>query len=771
MANVFQMSNERVKDVNRNTFDLSFQNNLTMKFGALYPVFCKEMLPGDTVKIRPTFALEFMPMVFPVQTRMKANLHFFYVRRRTLWKDFMDFMADLTDVEPPYLDFNANFDEYTKTGRLGDYFGLPTTIVGGFENAVSVTTTNVQLRSSRVTDIITASSIGNSEFTTLQEMFSAFSSFPKRWYGDFVPGTLNRTTVSMYDVTFTDYNLKAALLAGISLKFGVKFVSPVSAIGIDSVTNSFGCFLRFSDDVIIFLSALTNDSPFIKFSKNYDASEMQLNYEFVIAKEHPLFSQISALYPDGNVPTDFSLDSVFVCPNVWPSSDALVSVTNPNKVVLAEWSGSSFTQSYFTIDATVSIPSYAVLPITRDVCPFYDSSSELKAKQKKLSAEPFRAYEAIYNAFYRDIRNNPLILNGKPEYNKYIPTDEGGSDTYPYQMHYRNWEKDFLTTAVQSPQQGVAPLVGITNYVNNLSADVTFIDESGKEYKARLQTTDDGEFIKSVNVDDSDLPAENLRALVDYAQSGISINDFRNVNSFQLWLEVNMRQGLRFKDIIKGHYNVNVRYDELQMPEFIGGTSEDVRVNMVTQTSADTEDSPLGSYAGQATCVGTSKNKITHYCDEPGYIIGILSVTPVPNYSQLLPKHFLKRDVLDIFTPEFGHIGFQPITYAEVCPVQAFNENPDSLNDTFGYQRAWYDYLASTDEVHGLFRTELRNYLIGRVFDVKPELSESFLLVDPAVTNAVFANTTENDDKILGQVYFDCKMKRPIPLYGVPRLE
>lgn len=771
MANVFQMSNERVKDVNRNTFDLSFQNNLTMKFGALYPVFCKEVLPGDTVKIRPTFALEFMPMVFPVQTRMKANLHFFYVRRRPLWNRFMDFMADLTDEEPPYLDFNANFDEYTQTGRLGDYFGLPTTIIGGFENAVSVTTTNVQLRSSRVTDIITASSTGNSEFTTLQEMFSAFAFSPKAYYGSFVPGTLNRTTVSMYDVTFADYNLKAALSAGISLKFGVKFVSPVSATGIDSVTNSFGCFLRFSDDVIIFLSALTNDSPFIKFSKNYDASEMQLNYEFVIAKEHPLFSQISALYPDGNVPTDFSLDSVFVCPNVWPSTDALVSVTNPNKVVLAEWSGSSFTQSYFTIDATVSIPSYAVLPITRDVCPFYDSSSDKKDKQKKISAEPFRAYEAIYNAFYRDIRNNPLILNGKPEYNKYIPTDEGGVDTYPYKMHYRNWEKDFLTTAVQSPQQGVAPLVGITNYVNNLNADVTFIDESGKEYKARLQTTDDGEFIKSVNVDSSDLPSENLRALVDYAQSGISINDFRNVNSFQLWLEVNMRQGLRFKDIIKGHYDVNVRYDELQMPEFIGGCSEDVRVNMVTQTSADTEDSPLGSYAGQATCVGTSKNKITHYCDEPGYIIGILSVTPVPNYSQLLPKHFLKRDVLDIFTPEFGHIGFQPITYAEVCPVQAFNENPASLDDTFGYQRAWYDYLASTDEVHGLFRTELRNYLIGRVFDVKPELSESFLLVDPAVTNAVFSNTTENDDKILGQVYFDCKMKRPIPLYGVPRLE
>ena len=771
MASIFQISNERVRDINRNTYDLSFQNNLTMKFGALYPVMLAEVLPGDTWKIKPTFALEFLPLVFPVQTRMKANLHAFYVRRRTLWKDFMDFMGDNGENVPPYLDFNANFEEYTQTGRLGDYIGLPTTLVGGFEDSVSISTTNVQLRSSRVTDIITASSAGNSEFTSLQEMFSAFAFSPKAYYGSFVPGTLNRTTVSMYDVTFTDYNLKVALLSGISLKFGVKFVSPVSVTAIDSVTDSFGCFLRFSDDVIIFLSALTNDSPFIKFSKNYDASEMQLNYEFVITKQHPLFSQISALYLDGNVPTDFSLDSVFVCPNVCPSSDALVSITNPNKVVLAEWSGSSFTRSYFTLSATVSIPSDVIHSVTRETSPYYDSSSSNKDKQLKISAEPFRAYEAIYNAFYRDVRNNPFILNGKIEYNKYIPTDEGGADTTPYKLHFRNWEKDFLTTAVQSPQQGVAPLVGITNYVNNLSSDVTFTSEDGTSYKARLETTDDGQMIKSVKVDSSDIPSENLRALVDYAQSGISINDFRNVNAFQIWLETNMRHGQRFKDLIKGHYNVDVRYDELQMPEFLGGCSEDVRVNMVTQTSSDTEGSPLGSFAGQATCVGTSRSTITRYCDEPGYIICILSVTPVPNYSQLLPKHFIKRDVLDIFTPEFGHIGFQPIKYNEVCPIQAYNSSPDELSSTFGYQRAWYDYLARVDEVHGLFRTELRNYLITRVFDVKPQLSESFLLVDPAVTNQVFANTTENDDKVLGQIYFDVKVKRPIPLYGIPRLE
>ena len=781
MGNVFQMSNERVKDVNRNTFDLSFQNNLTMKFGALYPAFCKEMLPGDTAKIRPTFALEFMPMVFPVQTRMKANLHFFYVRRRTLWKDFMDFMADLTDVEPPYLDFNANFDEYTQTCRLGDYFGLPTTLIGAYGQTLDVAT--VELRGTSIKDV-TGTGMTPTPFKDAASLRDTLSVYNPTGGGFF--SYLEDTSDDAYsgeNISALYYTINPSssvtpqelLENGLSFDLQLIQIDELSQAGIfNDLHLTFGICVKISQPSHtrvgvsqgVFVDGSVPAGVTCSYSTQSSGRQFKASFDFSASS-----SLIKVMSSPSFVQTDpVTIEFAFCIGNgsISKSSED-ESYSNPDKIYYLN--PESKKMIFRDVCRMYLGRSNEPQPITRETCPFYDSSSDKKDKQKKLSAEPFRAYEAIYNAFYRDIRNNPLILNGKPEYNKYIPTDEGGVDTYPYSIHYRNWEKDFLTTAVQSPQQGVAPLVGITNYVNNLSSDITFVDELGKEYKARIRTTDDGEFIKSVNVDESDLPAENLRALVDYAQSGISINDFRNVNSFQLWLEVNMRQGLRFKDVIKGHYNVDVRYDELQMPEFIGGCSEDVRVNMVTQTSADTEDSFLGSYAGQASCVGTSNNVITHYCDEPGYIIGILSVTPVPNYSQLLPKHFLKRDVLDIFTPEFGHIGFQPITYAEVCPVQAFNDNPASLDDTFGYQRAWYDYLASVDEVHGLFRTELKNYLISRVFDIKPQLSESFLLVDPAVTNTVFASTTESDDKIMGQVYFDCKLKRPIPLYGVPRLE
>ena len=89
----------------------------------------------------------------------------------------------------------------------------------------------------------------------------------------------------------------------------------------------------------------------------------------------------------------------------------------------------------------------------------------------KLSAYAFRAYEGIYNSYIRDNRNNPYYIDGRVEYNKWIPTNAGGADNNVYELHQVNWERDFLTTAVQSPQQGNAHLVGLTTYQTTRTAE------------------------------------------------------------------------------------------------------------------------------------------------------------------------------------------------------------------------------------------------------------------------------------------------------------
>ena len=56
MANIFRKKDAYIDRVNRSTFDLSFVNNLTMKFGAITPVCLLPASFGDSFQINTPFA-------------------------------------------------------------------------------------------------------------------------------------------------------------------------------------------------------------------------------------------------------------------------------------------------------------------------------------------------------------------------------------------------------------------------------------------------------------------------------------------------------------------------------------------------------------------------------------------------------------------------------------------------------------------------------------------------------------------------------------------
>ena len=247
---------------------------------------------------------------------------------------------------------------------------------------------------------------------------------------------------------------------------------------------------------------------------------------------------------------------------------------------------------------------------------------------------------------------------------------------------------------------------------------------------------------------------------------GISINDLRNVNAFQKWLENNIKRGYKYKDQLMSHYGVKARFDVLDMPEFIGGVSRDVTVNQVTQT-VENDFGNLGDYAGLSYVMGNG-HSIENYCDEHGFIIGIMSVYPMPLYEDVIPKDLLKSTPFDYYFSEFGKIGMQPITKKELAFSQSYLSGES--DDVFGYQRAWYDYLESLDEIHGLYHSDFRNFLLGREFSECPELGKDFLTINDQDLNNTFY-VDDGKDKILGEIYHHLTIKRPIPLYGVAAIE
>lgn len=735
MANIFRKKDSYIDRVNRSTFDLSFVNNLTMKFGAITPVCLLPASFGDSFQINARFNLQLLPTVFPIQTQLYVRLHFVYVRTRTLWKDWMQFFGGDETVTPPFIRVSGDDGNDTphfnmsdlQTGTLADYLGIPTVINGTYGKTADAVYEPLNMTAP----------------ISLQNLAIGFS------------GPSSATNFSTFH----------SVTGGNSYK---TYFSEAAYHGADKSTDNWMSF-RFSS--LDFLGDLKKGNKlYVDFGFNFDPSKFGKSWGIsLLTTNQVLTASISGtcslvsgtLYEitlSQTVTSSASVSGVLVSflKSFIVDAPVIRKVTKPNQDV------------YYVLAKKPSfVYPYGSTVWTKPVkgnCPFY-SEDWKNLPSIPLSALPFRAYEAYYNAFGRDIRNNPFIVDNKPEYNKYVPSLDGGGDTYPYRLHYANWEPDAYTTALQSPQTGVAPLVGITSL-----GEATFRDAAGTEYHAQLETADDGDTVTGFQMRSSNAPADVVKNLIGMATSGISISDFRNVNSLQRFLEIRVRQSPRYKNLVKGLFDVNLDYDELMMPEFLGGISDTIPVYKVTQTTP-TEGNPLGSFAGQGSLQSGMRHVIRKYCPEDGYILGVMSVVPAANYSQLLPPHFTRMNLLDWHFPQFNNISYQPMLYKHLCPYQAFAVNPQNVNNVFGYQRAYWDLISSFDEVHGEFRGSMRNFLINRVFDKAPELSQDFLLVNPDHVNDVFAMTSENGDKILGSIAFDITKKTTIPRNSIPHIE
>lgn len=107
-----------------NRFDLSFDRIGTFKMGKLYPIICKEMLPGDRFRVRTDSLVRTMPLSSPAFGRLRMYIHYFFVPNRLVWDNWEDFITGGESGEdthvPPYVAWNnlsiANLSGYASAG-------------------------------------------------------------------------------------------------------------------------------------------------------------------------------------------------------------------------------------------------------------------------------------------------------------------------------------------------------------------------------------------------------------------------------------------------------------------------------------------------------------------------------------------------------------------------------------------------------------------------------------------------------------------------------
>lgn len=777
MSKSFSYQPDLKSNLKRTSWDLSFQNNLTLDFGKLYPVFVKETIPGDSWNIKPTFGLNFMPFVFPVQTRMYAKIYFFYCRNRAVWPHWKEFITNVPTEdgilpEKPYLTNMS--DSFFKIGSLADYMGIPTDSVSEFYSAdARYYSVRGQNDESLINTYVakwfengTWHSVASNVYTDAQQNI-------------FVPGTnstafrfpawrvVDNSTSSPADFTRNNFGLYNINSNHVFDRYSIyKDVSPMEAESghsyiVELPIATLGAGLTGLGERVY------NDEPGQRMLYMLSFDSVALNpddYEFSI----PAIRYTGTLQEVTNAITfdvkstvvDGTRHTTMTC--YPPSSNGAVNMLDTVALFLQiSYSDSPDYQMLrdvflmpITTDVKIEVGSVDGDPLWR--FGFTDlSTNPFVTGDIKLDALPFRHYESIYNSYFRRQQVDPFKIGDIPQYNRFNTNrDDGADSSTPLDFYSVNWEADAFTSAFLTPQADNAPLIGV-NYAGRFK----FENEQGETYYATPVIDEDG-LITGISAVSDNFPESTLQRLQAAIVSGISINDIRNANSLQKYLEKNLFTGYRYRDLMRSHFGETIHFNELDMPEYIGGVSRVIDVSKVLNQTAGADDKALGEFAGLATVFGQSKHHIRCRCDEHGFIIGLMAVTPVPVYSQLLPKFYTKEHFLDYYTPEFYNIGLQPITYKEITPLEAFTAGgSERLNDVFGYQKAWYDYMMSYDEAHGLFRGNLKNYVMMRTFTSEPELGPDFLHIDRSKLNNVFASDGA-DDKIMGQIWFNVSCKR-----------
>lgn len=122
-------------DVPRSTFKRPFQLKTTIDVDYLYPIYCDEVLPGDTVKFQFSFFGRLSTPVCPIMDRLFLDTFFFFVPNRLIDKNWEKLQGarpfgDMDiPVNAPMLKTasseSADADNWVSPMSLSDFIGIP----------------------------------------------------------------------------------------------------------------------------------------------------------------------------------------------------------------------------------------------------------------------------------------------------------------------------------------------------------------------------------------------------------------------------------------------------------------------------------------------------------------------------------------------------------------------------------------------------------------------------------------------------------------------
>lgn len=399
-----------------------------------------------------------------------------------------------------------------------------------------------------------------------------------------------------------------------------------------------------------------------------------------------------------------------------------------------------------------------------------------------INSLPFRAYNLIYNEWFRDENLIDSV---------YFDDGDGTDDISNFVMLKRCKRHDYFTSCLPWPQKGESvdiPLTGNASLISTGSPRINFSSLASFHVQPLSGGTDTRyyvpsrgltigpnaeKFISTTNpaldgndawVNLNDVPFTDVVADLS-SVSAATINSLRQAFQLQRMLERDARGGTRYAEILRSHFGVISPDSRLQRPEYIGGRSTPISINPVVQQSSTDATSPQGNLAAFGVS-GSNTKVMSKSFVEHGYIIGLVNVRAALTYQQGIDRMWSRRTRYDFYWPSLAHLGEQAVLNKEI-----YAQGTAADEEVFGYQERYAEYRYGKNQITGKFRSSdpqsLDVWHLAQKFDSLPTLSPSFINENVPMDRVV---AVPSEPDILFDSYINIRAARPMPLYSVPGL-
>lgn len=347
---------------------------------------------------------------------------------------------------------------------------------------------------------------------------------------------------------------------------------------------------------------------------------------------------------------------------------------------------------------------------------------------RSVSALPFRAYNLIWNEWYRDQDLQTELVVSKAD---------GADTTTSKTLQNCAWEKDYFTSARPWETKGPAitlPL-GTTAPVKGIGANLTLAPASNVAVRETAPLPDRtypfarvGDSIH-FEMDSGTGATAKPKIFADLSNAtGVSINVLREALALQRYQEARARYGSRYTEYLR-YLGVKSSDARLQRPEYLGGGKQTIQFSEVLQTSGQptpTGDDTLGQLGGHG--IGAMRsNRYRRFFEEHGYVISLLSIKPKTIYKDGLPRTWNRRVKEDFWQKELQFIGQQEILNKEIYGDLAAGAAAGEAEATWGFQDRYDEYRRMESSVSGEFKTVLNHWHFARNFGSLPTLNGDFV--------------------------------------------